>query len=56
MENKKQTQEKITPEFKALGHSISGIYLAYLGFIYIGIMFVFILALIPLTSLFPNLK
>ena len=56
MENKNPPQEKITPEVKALGHSISGIYLAYLGFIYIGIMFVFILALIPLTSLFPNLK
>ena len=56
MENKNPPQEKITPEFKALGHSISGIYLAYLSFIYIGIMFAFILLLIPLTSLFPNLK
>ena len=56
MENKKQTQEKIKPKIKALGNSISGIYLAYLSFIYIGIMFAFILLLIPLTSLFPNLK
>lgn len=49
-------ENKNPPQIKALGCSISGIYLAYLSFIYIGIMFGFILALTLLTALFPGLK
>lgn len=49
-------ENKTPPKIKVLGCSISGIYLAYLSFIYIGIMFAFVLALIPLTALFPSLK